>query len=162
MLDFMDYVQNAFYEASHWNPLLDFPTPLGIRLHISSLSTPHFASSYTLASTGLLTGSLSYLYTSLPLPSLPTATRSLPLPAFTPTTYRQLLPLRPPDPPWWWEIWHTGRRIDTRDALLYGRLYLPNSTLEALYLRRLSPTSQVKVSAQVTEWGVDVGAIGAG
>ncbi|KAL8843213.1 MAG: hypothetical protein Q9176_002166 [Flavoplaca citrina] len=155
MLDFMDYASSlnppsitpAQSSLTSIPALLDFPTPLGIRLHISSLSTPHFASSYTLASTGLLTGSLSYLYTSLPLPSLPTATRSLSLPAFTPTSYRQLLPLRPPDPPWWWEIWHAGRRIDTRDALLYGRLYLPNSTLEALYLRRLSPTSQVKVSA---------------
>ncbi|CAO1599535.1 Mitochondrial distribution and morphology protein 10 [Xanthoria calcicola] len=160
MLDFMDYVQNAFYEASHWNrnnsygtltatsqALLDFPTPLGVRLHISSLSTPHFASSYTLASTGLLSGSLSYLYTSLPLPSLPTATRSLPLPAFTPTSYRQLQRLRPPDPAWWWETWHAGRRIDTRDALLYGRLYLPHSTLEACYLRRLTPTRQLKISA---------------
>ncbi|KAL8719254.1 MAG: hypothetical protein Q9225_003713 [Loekoesia sp. 1 TL-2023] len=127
--------------------LLDFPTPLGLRLHISSLSTPHFASSYSLASTGLLSGSLSYLYTSLPLPSLPSATLSLPLPVFTPTSYRQLLPLRPPDPPWWWEVWHLGRRVDTRDTLLYGRLYLPRSTLEALYLRRLSPTSQLKINA---------------
>ncbi|KAL9587445.1 MAG: hypothetical protein Q9212_000261 [Teloschistes hypoglaucus] len=160
MLDFMDYVQNAFYEASHWNrnnsygtltatpqALLDFSTPLGLRLHISSLSTPHFASSYTLTSTGLLSGSLSYLYTSLRLPSLPCATRSLPLPAFTPTSYRQLLPLRPPDPLWWWEIWHAGRRIDARDALLYGRLYLPKSTLEALYIRRLNTTAQLKISA---------------
>ncbi|KAI4260630.1 MAG: hypothetical protein LQ352_000192 [Teloschistes flavicans] len=160
MLDFMDYVQNAFYEASHWNrnnsygtltatsqALLDFSTPLGLRLHISSLSTPHFASSYTLTSTGLLSGSLSYLYTSLRLHSLPCATRYLPLPAFAPTSYRQLLPLRPPDPLWWWEIWHAGRRIDTRDALLYGRLYLPKSTLEALYVRRLNPTSQLKISA---------------
>ncbi|KFY20433.1 hypothetical protein V493_07680, partial [Pseudogymnoascus sp. VKM F-4281 (FW-2241)] len=32
-------------------------------------------------------------------------------------------------------------------TLLYGRLYLPQSTLEALYLRRLSPTSQIKISA---------------
>lgn len=32
------------------------------------------------------------------------------------------------------------------DALLYGRLYLPNSTLEALYLRRLTPRSQLKIS----------------
>ncbi|KAI4115902.1 MAG: hypothetical protein LQ345_003586 [Seirophora villosa] len=152
MLDFTDYVQYAFYESSHWNrnnsyALLDFPTPLGLRLHISALSTPQFASSYSLASTGLLCGSLSYLYTSLALPALPSATRSLPLPAFTPTSYRQLLPLRPPDPPWWWEIWHTGRRIDNRDALLYGRLYLPQSTLEALYLRRLSPTTQLKINA---------------
>ena len=32
------------------------------------------------------------------------------------------------------------------DTLLYGRLYLPASHLEALYLRRLSPTSQLKIS----------------
>lgn len=32
------------------------------------------------------------------------------------------------------------------DAFLYGRLYLPNSTLEALYLRRLTPRSQLKIS----------------
>ena len=32
------------------------------------------------------------------------------------------------------------------EALLYGRLFLPRSTLEALYLRRLSPKTQLKVS----------------
>lgn len=32
------------------------------------------------------------------------------------------------------------------DALLYGRLFLPRSTLEALYLRRLTPTAQLKLS----------------
>ncbi len=32
-------------------------------------------------------------------------------------------------------------------ALLYGRMYLPASTLEALYLRRLSPTKQLRVTA---------------
>ncbi|KAL8940016.1 MAG: hypothetical protein Q9216_003039 [Gyalolechia sp. 2 TL-2023] len=94
MLDFMDYVQNAFYEASHWNR----------------------NNSY-----GALTA--------------------------TAQGKQLLLPLRPPDPPWWWEIWHAGKRIDTRDALLYGRLYLPRSTLEALYLRRLSPTSLLKINA---------------
>lgn len=33
------------------------------------------------------------------------------------------------------------------DALLYGRLFLPQSNLEALYLRRISPTRQLKISA---------------
>lgn len=46
-----------------------------------------------------------------------------------------------------WEEWHGGRRIDKRDTLLYGRLYLPQSHLEALYLRRISPTQQIKLSA---------------
>ena len=46
-----------------------------------------------------------------------------------------------------WEEWHGGKRIDKRDTLLYGRLYLPQSHLEALYLRRISPTQQFKLSA---------------
>lgn len=46
-----------------------------------------------------------------------------------------------------WEQWQGGRRIDRRDSLFYGRLYLPLSTLEALYLRRISPTQQLKFSA---------------
>lgn len=33
------------------------------------------------------------------------------------------------------------------DALLYGRLFLPHSTLEALYLRRISPTQQLKITS---------------
>jgi distribution and morphology protein 10 len=33
------------------------------------------------------------------------------------------------------------------DTLLYGRIFLPQSTLEALYLRRISPTRQLKVTA---------------
>ena len=32
------------------------------------------------------------------------------------------------------------------EALLYGRLFLPRSTLEALYLRRLTPKTQLKIS----------------
>lgn len=46
-----------------------------------------------------------------------------------------------------WEQWRGGRRVDNRDTLLYGRLYLPKSSLEALYLRRISPTQQIKISA---------------
>lgn len=46
-----------------------------------------------------------------------------------------------------WEQWLGGRRVDRRDTLLYGRLYLPQSTLEALYVRRISPTSQIRLSA---------------
>lgn len=54
--------------------------------------------------------------------------------------------LRQPDNPEWWEIWHQGKRVDRRETLLYGRLFLPKSTLEALYLRRLTPRTQLKVS----------------
>ncbi len=33
-----------------------------------------------------------------------------------------------------------------KDTLLYGRLFLPRSTLESLYMRRLNPRTQLKVS----------------
>ena len=33
------------------------------------------------------------------------------------------------------------------DSLLYGRMYLPTSTLEMLYLRRRSPTTQLRIAA---------------
>ncbi|CAF9932413.1 MAG: Mitochondrial distribution and morphology protein 10 [Alectoria fallacina] len=158
MLGFMDYVQNAFYEASRWDRdnsygtlnatsrnILDFSTPEGLRFHVSSLSSPNFATSYTLGSIGLVDGSLSYLYSSLSLSRLAAKSSAIDLHHLVPG-YRQLQDLRQPDEPWWWEIWHQGKRIDRREALLYGRLFLPRSTLEALYLRRLSPKTQLKIS----------------
>ncbi|KAF2438541.1 hypothetical protein P171DRAFT_458661 [Karstenula rhodostoma CBS 690.94] len=158
MLDFMEHVQHAFYEASHWNldnsygtlngtarALLDFQTPKGLRLQISSLAAPNFATSYTLGNVGVVDGSVSYLYSSLPLER---KLKSSELDLHNVIRgYRQLRALRRPDEVWWWEIWHNGKRIDRRDTLLYGRIFLPQSRLEALYLRRLTPTRQLRVNA---------------
>lgn len=116
-----------------------------MRLNVSSLSSPNFATSYNLGSVGLVDGSLSYLYTSLPLH---TTSQSSKIDLHDVIRgYRQIQELRTPDEPWMWEEWHNGRRIDKRDTLMYGRMYLPLSTLEALYLRRISPTQQLKLSA---------------
>lgn len=150
MLGFMDYVQNAFYEKTHWNrdnsygalidtarglgnpplpltttrfnpanpqstfsALLDFSTPHGLRLSVSSLSSPNFATSYTLGSVGLVDGSLSYLYSSLPLDSTVSKSSLIPLSDLVPG-YRQLDDLRRPDESWHWELWQQGKRIDRR------------------------------------------------
>lgn len=125
--------------------LLDFSTPNGLRFHVSSLSSSNFATSYTLGSVGLVDGSLSYLYSSLSLGALASRSSAIDLHHLVPG-YRQLQDLRQPDNPEWWEIWLHGKRVDRREALLYGRLFLPKSTLEALYLRRLTPRTQLKVS----------------
>ncbi len=147
MLGFMDYVQNAFYQASRWDrdnsygtltatsrsaqinnlfnqdprltliDILDFSTPEGLRFHVSSLSSPNFATSYTLGSIGLVDGSLSYLYSSLPLSRLAAKSSAIDLHHLVPG-YRQLQDLRQPDEPWWWEIWHQGKRIDRRGQWL--------------------------------------------
>ncbi|EOD52553.1 putative mitochondrial inheritance component mdm10 protein [Neofusicoccum parvum] len=154
----MDYVQNAFYEASHWNhdnsysyltataqALLDFQTPRGLRLNLSSLSSPNLATSYSLGTVGVVDGSLSYLYSSL---ALDVKSRSNEIDLHNVVRgYRHLKELRRPDEPWWWELWHRGKRIDRRATVLYGRLFLPTNSLEALYLRRVSPTRQVRIAA---------------
>jgi distribution and morphology protein 10 len=90
-------------------------------------------------------GSLSYLYTSLPLKST-SQSGNIDLHDVI-RGYRQIQELRKPDDSRDWEEWLGGGRIDRRDSLLYGRLYLPQSTLEALYLRRMSPASQLRLSA---------------
>ncbi|KAK4546449.1 Mitochondrial distribution and morphology protein 10 [Oleoguttula mirabilis] len=157
MLEFMDYVQTAFLAQSRWNidnsyasltttahHLLDFHIPQGLRLHVSSLSSPRFATSYTLGSRGVVDGSLSFLYSSAGL-SIASTSRSVHLESVV-RGYRHLQELQRPDERHWNEIWHAGRRVDRKDALLYGRLYLPTSTLEALYLRRISPTRLLRLN----------------
>jgi distribution and morphology protein 10 len=143
MLDFMENVQHAFYEASHWNvdnsygalnatargrshstflpvsdadyvcvALLDFEIPRGLRLQISSLAAPNFATSYTLGSVGVVDGSVSYLYSSLPLRKDFKSSR-IDLHHVI-RGYKHLQELRRPDERWWWEMWHAGKRVDRR------------------------------------------------
>ncbi|KAF1345777.1 mitochondrial distribution and morphology protein 10 [Delphinella strobiligena] len=157
MIEFMDYVQNAFYSAQLWdrdnsystltataNALLDFQTPSGLHLHVSSLSAANFATSYTLASHGVVDGSVSFLCSSLPM-RVPSQSSHIDLRNLI-RGYRHVSELHRQDEADWWQIWHRGKRVDKKDTLLYGRLYLPTSTLEALYLRRISPTRLLRLS----------------
>ncbi|KAK0264342.1 Mitochondrial distribution and morphology protein 10 [Friedmanniomyces endolithicus] len=157
MLEFMDYVQAAFHAQSRWNRdnsyasltitahhLLDFPIPQGIRLHISSLSSSNFASSYTLGSQGVVDGSLSFLYTSLGL-RIPSRSSAVHLGNLV-QGYRQLTALQQPVVSRPTGTVRDGKDEERKDALLYGRLYLPTSTLEALYLRRISPARLLRIA----------------
>lgn len=170
MLDFMSHVQLGFQQQTRWNidnsyasltttatNLLDFSLPRGIRLHVSSLSSPNFATSYTLASKGVVDGSLSFLYSSLGL-RVQSKSGDVSLVRLV-QGYRHLLQLQAP-----YNIdaqpnelqqnggsntLHQSSAIEApqrKDTLLYGRLYLPTSTLEALYLRRLTPTRLLRLS----------------
>nr|POF14137.1 mitochondrial distribution and morphology protein 10 [Quercus suber] len=162
MLQFMDYVQAGFYAESRWNVdnsyasltttatnLLAFPIPSGARLDISSLSSHNFATSYSLGTTGVVDGSLSFLYSSLSL-SLKSRSSAVPLEGVV-RGYRHLNELENPDEAYWGKMNQDGheKRITTakRDALLYGRLYLPGAALEALFMRRISPTRILRINA---------------
>ncbi|KAK0646719.1 hypothetical protein B0T16DRAFT_414157 [Cercophora newfieldiana] len=186
MREFMHYITNAFYSATSWNEdntykelnatareLIDFPIPIGLRLTLSSLATPHFATSYQLGSVGIVDGSISYLHTSVPLTGLPSESDRIPLPALL-KSYRELqelgtlptstspswspfplrLPnfIRKPSPPGGApalvdDTPRPKRKDPNRNTLLYGRLYLPQSQLEGLIVKRLSPSLQVQLSA---------------
>jgi distribution and morphology protein 10 len=123
--------------------LLDFPTPKGLHLTVSSLATPHFATSYTGALAGPVNGSLSYLYSSIPI-SIPSKSGTTPLSALI-KGYRHVLNPPLPEHKRYWEIWHRGQRVDQRASLLYGRVFLPTQRLEALYLRRSTPSRLIQL-----------------
>ncbi|KYK62017.1 hypothetical protein DCS_03162 [Drechmeria coniospora] len=156
MREFMDHVHGAFYEATGWrrdnsyaalnatsDALVGFPTPRGLRLTLSALASPNFATSYQLGSVGVVDGSVSYLFSSVPLRAFLTPqSEAVPLPQLL-RSYRPLPPLLPPTPP--------SRPAEAASAsassLLYGRLYLPQSRLEALVVRRVSAALQLQFSA---------------
>lgn len=147
--------------------LLNFPIPGGLRLNLSSLATPQFATSYTFGAVGVVDGSLSYLYSSVPLRSIVAQSDKIPLPTLL-RSYRPLRELQPElfppqgNRPTLLSSWPTAlpsledtqdavvkkaRRLVERPTLFYGRLFLPRSLLEALVVKRISPSTQVQVNA---------------
>ena len=93
---------------------------------------------------GVVDGSFSYLYSSLPL-QIPSKSHEIFLRQLIPG-YRRLTELNRTEDSFLWELWHKGKRVDKKDTLLYGRLFLPSSTLQALYLRHISPTRLLRLS----------------
>ncbi|KAL4965517.1 mitochondrial distribution and morphology protein 10 [Aspergillus stella-maris] len=171
MLDFMDYIQVAFAEGTQWNrdnsyssltattqSLLDFTTPERVRVHLSSLSTPNFATSYTLGTVGLIEGSVSYLYSNVSFHDTPSKSALIPLRKLAPG-YRQVqAPVAPPVDFWNWDSILDGTRKATgqhensqKPTLLHATLHLPPpTTLNALFLRRISPTMQLSLAVSST------------
>ncbi|EAW17444.1 mitochondrial distribution and morphology protein 10 [Aspergillus fischeri NRRL 181] len=174
MLDFMDYIQLAFAEATNWNrdnsysfltataqSLLDFSTPERLRVHLSSLATPHFATSYTLGTVGLIDGSVSYLYSTVPLNNTPSRSALIPLRKLA-RGYRQVQPPVAPVEDWGWQSLLGGLgsseskpsgngdsqpSLGRKATLLNATLHLPPpTTLNALFLRRISPTMQLSLA----------------
>lgn len=155
MLSFMDYVVREFGTATDWNydnsyafltetsdAILSFQIPTSATLHVSSLNTANFASSYTLSTLGQLDGSLSYLYSNIPLNHVPSQASNIPLKRVV-DGYRDVpLPVSLEDavravPPL-----ESGRK----PTLLHATLALPPpSTLTALYARRIKTGTQLSV-----------------
>ena len=103
--------------------LLDFQIPRGLRMQISSLAAPNFATSYTLGSVGVVDGSVSYLYSSLPLRK-EFKTSHIDLQNVI-RGYKHVQELRRPDENWFWEVWHAGQRIDRKSEAYHLQFHAP-------------------------------------
>jgi mitochondrial distribution and morphology protein 10 len=148
----MDYIVHAFGTSTGWNhdnsyssltatsdALLSFPTPSSLSLRVSSLSTPQFATSYILSTLGQIDGSISYLYSSVPLGHVPSRTVSIPLRTLV-RGYRDVklpsIQLNSYDNP-----------EARKPILLHGTLALPPpSNLTALYARRINSQTLLSLS----------------
>jgi distribution and morphology protein 10 len=153
----MDYIVHAFGASTDWNPdnsyssltatsdaLLSFNTPSTLALHVSSLSTRNFASSYTLSTLGQIDGSLSYLYSTIPLEHIPSQTPSIPLRHLV-RGYRDIrLPIKLKGK----SNTFAGTGENARKpTLLHATLALPPpSVLTALYARRINPDTLLSLS----------------
>ncbi|KAG6189305.1 hypothetical protein E4U27_006678 [Claviceps purpurea] len=176
MREFMDYVHSAFYEATGWSrdnsyaaldgtsaALLNFQTPRGLRLTLSSLASANFATSYQLGSVGVVDGSISYLFSSVPLRiHITPQSETVPLPKLL-RSYRPLTPLSPLSLGDGESSQTTSLEGHTPSpslpSLFYGRLYLPQSQLEALVVKRITPALQVQLSAVSAEYLRDGGTV---
>ena len=153
----MDYVLYQFATSTDWNhdnsyfaltatsdALLSFETPSTLSLHVSSLSTPQFATAYTLSTLGQIDGSISYLYSTTSLGHIPSRSTSIPLRSLV-RGYRDIRVPSPItdtylEPPLQGE---NGRK----PTLLHATLALPApSALQALYARRINAQTLLSIS----------------
>lgn len=110
---------------------------------------------------GIVDGSISYLHSTVPLTEIAAQSDRIPLPALL-RSYRRLHDLSsrrsselrpgeeksaPTKPPTQTSATSGWRSAISGSSLLYGRLYLPQSLLEGLVVRRLTPALQVQLSA---------------
>jgi len=154
--------------------ILDFSTPERLRVRVSSLSTPHFATSYTLGTVGLLDGSVSYLFSTVPFHNTPSRSALIPLRKISPG-YRQVQAPTAPVQTWGWDSLLDSVSIpgikdglrpvlpknkdgdqtaetQRKATLLHASLHLPSpTTLYALFLRRISPTMQLSLAVCSTQ-----------
>ncbi|KAF8592370.1 mitochondrial distribution and morphology protein 10 [Ramaria rubella] len=155
MFTFTSYVLRSYYHATKWNEdnlysnltrsstaILDFTVPKGLNFSISKSPNSLFNTTYSMNALPSLNGSIGYIFTSCDLSILKSGSVR-----FKDMVDRFKVYDQPRKPEGKDEEWLAGRRVDARDYLMYGRLYIPTGRLDALYSMRLSPTTQGIVAA---------------
>ncbi|CAD6918306.1 unnamed protein product [Tilletia controversa] len=171
--DFSSHVLRRYFEATGWNEansylhltsssaaLLDFTIPPGVSLSFSASPAPTFFNTYRLRALPSLRGSFGYIFASID-PERLAVDGSAGSPArpqldignssarvrFKDVIDRFKINEMPRRPVGRQAVWQAGRRVDSRDYLLYGCIHVPSGRLDALYSTRLGETWQLLVTA---------------
>ncbi|KIP12715.1 hypothetical protein PHLGIDRAFT_32643 [Phlebiopsis gigantea 11061_1 CR5-6] len=155
MHPFATYVLRSYYNAIGWNEddfyahitrsssaILDFEVPSGLKFAISKSPNPLFKTSYSMSALPSLHGSIGYIFTSCDLDI--NGSRNVRVKDIVERFRVYDQPRRPEGKP---EEWLAGERVDPRDYLIYGRIYVPTGRLEAIYSTRIAPTWQAQIAA---------------
>ncbi|KAI0747436.1 mitochondrial distribution and morphology protein 10 [Irpex lacteus] len=155
MHPFATYVIQKYFQATGWNDdnfytnitrssnaILDFDVPTGLKFAIAKSPNSLFKTSYSMTALPTLNGSVGYIFTSCDLDIKSSGNVNVKDIIDRFKVYDQLR--RPEGKE---QEWLAGERVDTRDYLLYGRIYVPTGRLEALYSTRVSPTWQASIAA---------------
>ncbi|KAI0034062.1 mitochondrial distribution and morphology protein 10 [Vararia minispora EC-137] len=155
MHPFATYVLRSYYKATGWNEdnlysnltrssnaILDFTVPRGLHFSISKSPNALFRTTYSMNALPSLNGSVGYIFTSCDLDIKNSGDVR-----FKDMVERFRIFDQPHKAVGNEEIWLAGKRIDTRDYLLYGRLYVPTGRLDALYSTRFAANIQALVAA---------------
>ncbi|KAF5393969.1 hypothetical protein D9757_000201 [Collybiopsis confluens] len=158
MHPFASYVLRKYYKATGWNEdnlftnltrssdaILDFTVPKGLHLSISKSPNALFKTTYSMNAMPSLNGSVGYIFTSCDLDVQSSAEVR-----FKDMIERFRVYDQPRRPEGKGDEWLAGERVNTRDYLMYGRLYIPTGRLDALYSTRLTPNLQA-IAAAISE-----------
>lgn len=114
-------------------------------MNFTSCPSSTFVNSHRLTVLPNIGGSLAFLHSSRPFAGY-IGTKNVILDSIL-EGYQPIKEITLPEEQHLQEIWQNGKRIDSRDTLLFGRLHLPHSKLEAIFARRLSSTRQLILTA---------------
>ena len=171
MYTYMEYLQKCFFKTTNWNEdnifsninatsqaILDFPIPNGLKVDSSSKTTDYLASSFTLSNFHLINGSLAYLYSLCPLTNT-MGTKDVSLQDAI-AGFRIIEPMitlrNQPVGSKTKKLRYNNNnnninnkkyamKKDSRNSLLYGRMYFPGSALEAMVIKRINENTQLLV-----------------
>jgi distribution and morphology protein 10 len=164
MHDFVSHVLRKYYAQTDWNPynsylhltsssqaILDFAIPTGLSLSISASPSPPFFTTYRLRALPQLSGALGYIFASVEdddgnAKGINIGGNSKDI-RFKDVIERFRIIETPWKPTGKEQVFQAGRRVDTRDYLLYGCMHVPSSRVDALFTTRLSPTWQLLMTA---------------